>query len=118
MHTRCGEKPRDADGVIFDSLNENPDDALHGWRIYRRAAGALPWINLKVISQRPRKGAANYWLSWNTATQKFNRSQATARTPEAMRLRVASIMRDYLKEFPPGQAERYMVDIEAEGLLD
>ena len=95
MITREGTKPPDADGVIYDSPNDNRNDALYGWRIYRRKTNESFWINMKVVSQRPRPGAANYWLSWSMQDKRFNHSRDAYRIPEAMRERIMVIMRDY-----------------------
>ena len=112
--TRKGNKPKDANGVLFDSCNDDPDDALHGWRIYRRAASTAPWLSLKVVHVGSVQGAANYWLAWNTEQQRFSQARETARVPESMLKRVASIMRDYARDFPPGEAEAYMAEIEVQ----
>jgi len=117
MRIRPGTKPPAAIGVLFDSCNDDPADSLHGWRIYQLASSAGIWVSLKVVSQKPRAGAANYWLAWSTRDKRFNNSTATLRTPETIRRRVAGLMTEAYPAFVPGEAERFMAELEAEDAL-
>lgn len=114
MLTRKGHKPKQAIGVLWDSCNDDPDDALHGWRIYLLSDSTASWINIKVVSQRSRRGAANYWLGWNQSTKDFAHSAHTYRMPEAMRERIAGILRDPHMALTADQAATFMSEVEAE----
>src|SRR3990167_8475983 len=102
-----GTEPKDADGVIYAGDDvENAVLALAGWAIYRRAAGAAPWVNMKIVRLGSGKGAANYWTSWHTGERRFHRAFGTQRIPEAMRREIEGVMR----EVYPQLAEADMVD--------
>ena len=107
MKKRNGTEPKDANGVIYagDDI-ENSVPALAGWAIYRRAAGAAPWVSVKIARLGSGLGAANYWTSWNTDAKRLQHSGSTMRMPEAMRREIEGVMR----EVYPQLAEADMVD--------
>lgn len=49
-------------------------DAGHEWHVYSKQNDVEGWLNLKIIASGPLKGKANYWLSYNTTTNKIHKS--------------------------------------------
>jgi len=114
MRTRNGTKPRDANGVIYDNADDGP---LRGWRLYRRAASAAPWISLKLIHAGPVQGAANYWLAWHATDKRLSNCRETARMPEALRHAVERVMEDWYPTLSDTDIAGYMIEVEAEDAL-
>ena len=86
-----GKPPQDANGVVYIG---DDDSALPGWVLYRRASGAAPWVNMKLIRIAPGNDSANYWLSWHTGEQRFANSFSTKRVPADVLAEVQTIMAD------------------------
>lgn len=82
MRTRLGSIPGDALGVWYIGYDAD-SGPLDGWALVRRPNADTDWRSFKLLSIRPRKGAANYWLAWHARTKRF------ARTHDAGRLAAA-----------------------------
>jgi len=107
-----GNPPRDADGVIYDSP-ENKAHPLHGWRLYRRAASAAPWVSLKLVRLTAGAGSANYWLGWHTVDQRFARTSCAVRIAPELLAAVADVMKEWYPTLTDAAMRDYMAELEA-----
>lgn len=103
MRVRAGTEPKDVDGLIIDGPRDHKAP-LNGWLLFRRAASKERWLSLKLVSAKPRPGAANYWLGWNLEERRLGRVRDGLRLLQHQPALCAALETELLK-FTPETAE-------------